>query len=167
MWIWRESSKNVSSTLWMAWWGKNFYCHLFWEDLCSFARGSAWVMWLSCVSDSGKRIIILHSHIFHPSSVSELKSNTNLSNSNCIFVIPSLQSCCLHQLPVSWQAIDGGILCFSFCSLQMQNLGSLHKQSGGMSLRQKGQCLWNYYLKQSPESQDVILEWPGKERTPS
>lgn len=79
MWIWRESSKNVSSTLWMAWWGKNFYCHLFWEDLCSFARGSAWVMWLSCVSDSGKRIIILHSHIFHPSSVSELKSNTNLS----------------------------------------------------------------------------------------
>lgn len=114
---------------------KNFYCHLFWEDLCSFARGSAWVMWLSCVSDSGKRIIILHSHIFHPSSVSELKSNTNLSNSNCIFVIPSLQSCCLHQLPVSWQAIDGGILCFSFCSLQMQNLGSLHKQSGGMSLR--------------------------------
>lgn len=22
MWIWRESSKNVSSTLWMAWWGK-------------------------------------------------------------------------------------------------------------------------------------------------
>lgn len=70
MWIWREASKNVSSALWMAWLGKTFYCHLFWEDLCSFAHGSAWVMWLSCVSDSGKRIIILHCHIFPPSSVS-------------------------------------------------------------------------------------------------
>lgn len=38
------------------------------------------------------------------------------------------------ELPVSWQAIDGGFLCFSFCSLQMQNFGNLHKQSGGMSL---------------------------------
>lgn len=70
-------------------------------------------------------------------------------------------------LPHSWQAINGGFLWFSFSSLQMQNLGRLHRQAGGMSLRQEGWCLWNGFLKRSPKSQDIILGWPGKDWAPT
>lgn len=60
-------------------------------------HSSTWVMRLSCIPDSGKRIIILQCHIFPPSSVGELKSNRKFSSSeNHIFVILSLGSCCLH-----------------------------------------------------------------------
>lgn len=73
----------------------------------------------------------------------------------------------VSQLPDSWLAIDTGFLWFSFSSLEMQNLGCLHRQAGGMSLRLEGWCLWNGFLKRSPKSQDVILGWPGKHWAPT
>lgn len=93
-------------------WKQTKMCHQLWRwhgedqtfiDTCfggpmQLAHGSAWVMRLSWVPDSGKRIIILQCHIFFPSSVGKLKSNRKFSSSeNHIFVILSLGSCCLNQ----------------------------------------------------------------------
>lgn len=163
-----KANKDVSSALEMAPSGAKFYYHFFGRTCAS----CSWLLMSNAVVlgpwQWKKNNYIAVSHISSLFSSRAKKQQEVLQLWEPYFCHSFIgEPLFVSELPDPWHAISGGFLWFSFASLQMQNLGRLHRQAWGMSLRWKGWCLRNGFLKWSPKTQAVILGWPGKDWAPS